>query len=1270
MGSRPVRVQPPPGAELAHVSERAALATRIEKQLRSYVPELLLRWPIGEAWQSLDGTLVSADISGFTALSERLAAKGREGVEELTELINNCFDGMIDNCLAEGGDVLKFGGDALLVFFAGDHHSQRACRAAVAMRRTVRTPRKTAEGRGVRLGVSIGIHSGDHTFFVVRNGHDELLVTGPGATATVNAEAAATAGEILLTAQTASRLPHSWLGAATPDGVLLKRIFSVPAVTPVTPKFRKPSEFIPPEQLDQIVAKAANEHRQISISFIEFAGTDALDPGELSNRLQTLATAVWDACHRNGVFWLSTDVYSDGGKFIVTSGAPVSRGGDEDRLLRAVRAIVDADPGLKLRAGINRGYVFAGDLGSERRRTYTTMGDATNLAARLMAKAGRGEIIASRPMVDWAASNIEYEALEPFMVKGKSMPIHAGRIGRVVGRRTDLDKIDTDLCGRADELALLLARADEALAGRGSVSVITGEPGIGKSRLVLEVIRQRPGLTLAYARCQPYDRLAAYSVMEPLLRALMQIDHNLLPEPAGRAMIGWLAERAPDLLPFAPLIAVAVGAEVSSTEESDAVAAEFRRTRTLQLLVTLIQRTVTTAVAVFVDDVNLADDATRELVQALIDAARETSLLVLATSVPDETLHSDPIRLNPLSEIDVARLLDVLLGERIVAPETVRAIVNRSAGNPLFIGELVRSLAEDPHAVMPASLEALVSSRVDALEPIDRQLLRQASVLGTEVNIGVLGQVLGDRLIRRQDRWERLSRFLEWASPGVVRFRYDTYWRVVYGGLSFSARRAAHRRVIEVLEFDLDSNDSTVMTLLAAHSDRAGDVDRTWRYALSAAQSAETKAMFGEASTLYEMAFQTVPAGTDKSVLVEMSERAADVFITAGKFDRADRSLRRATSLAVGPVTLARHWRKRGDMYEQWGDIGRAERAYRTARRQWAKVDWSIGLAERARLDVSEAALAFRRGQYVRVWSLASAALTQASLLEDWVVAARAGHLVDNVVVPIRWLGSSLQRLDVRRLYQLANDRVGEARHLNNLAVDLYFEGDWSSAASLYRECAQQCSVSGNVVDEATSLNNIAEILSDQGRFVDAEEMFRTANRIWQSVGFATGIALAEANLGRLATRTGEYEKAEKFLCSSLERFDRLEARGYVDEVEIRIFENQMAAGRDVDGTQVSALRDFQSRPGLEANVVASLHRVLAHSLWTAKQISEAATEIQKSIAVARLAEIPFELAQSLAIAVQLGFGSEADNIECAAIFDRLGVGNREWVGRTIRLNA
>ena len=1246
-------------AELWPMNGEAASTELIEEQLRPYVPELLLRWPGGVRYQTLVGTLVSADISGFTALSERLAVKGREGAEELTMLINDCFAGMIQECVVEGGDVLKFGGDAILVFFDGDQHVQRACRASIAMRRAIKRPRVTSDGRRVKLAVSIGVHAGEHTFYVVANGHQELIVSGPSASATVDAEGSAHAGEILLSSATAELLATSWLGETITNGVLLKRTFGSPSPTDVRPTHRHPTEFVPPEQVAQIVAEAANEHRQVTVSFLEFAGTDALKPDILWQRLQDLATSVWAACERFGVFWLATDAYHDGGKFVLAAGAPISHGGDEDRMLRAMRDIVDADPGLNLRAGVNRGFAFAGDLGSASRRVYTVMGDAMNLGARLMAKADRGEIVASRPMIDWAGSNIEYEPLEPFMVKGKSIPIHAGRIGRVLGRRSDLDRVDSELCGRSEELTLLLDRADAARAGVGSVSMITGEPGIGKSRLVLEVMRQRPDLTIVFARCQPYDRLAAYSVTEPLIRALMGIDAHADSVPAGEALLAWLGERAPDVVPFAPLIAVVVGAVVAPTPQTDAVAPEFRRTRTLQLLVSLIQRAVTTGVAVFVDDINLADDATRELVAALTEAAHDSALMVMATSVTDEQLHPDPIRLEALNEADVSKLVDALLGDRAVSPDVVRAVVARSDGNPLFVGELIRSLAEDPNAPMPASLEALVASKVDALEPVDRQLLRQASVLGTDVDIQVLGRAIGDQLIRRQDRWERLSRFLEWASPGVVRFRYDTYWRVVYSGLSFSARRTAHRRVIDVLESDLDPADNSVITLLAAHADRAGDAHRAWRYATAAAHNAFDVAMYSESARLFEIALESRSGCHDHGQLVDVYETAGDVFERAAMYERAADVHRKALSAASDDTSRGRLLRKMGEVSERVGDYSMAARRFAQARKAFTSTGWTASIDELAQLEAAVAGLAYRQGRYGDAWQSASAALSQATLIRQWRAAAKAALIIDNVRLNMKWHGVDVDAPDVLGLYTKANDRVGAARYMNNQAVDLYFEGDWDRAARLYRDAAAQCAISGDVVYEATALSNIAEMLSDQGRYDDAESLFRTANRTWQSVGFATGVALSEANLGRLATRTGQYEKATVLLSSSLERFVRMGARRYVDEVGVRLVENALASGETLTAQRVDDLLAVLARPDLEANCVASAHRALAAMFARLGDRTQAASHVNTSIECATAADIPFERAQSLALRADLSLGVDddaSDRSEANAIFDRLGV--------------
>jgi class 3 adenylate cyclase/tetratricopeptide (TPR) repeat protein len=1233
--------------------------------LAPYVPQLLLRWPNGVVHQTRHGSMVSADISGFTALSERLAAKGREGSEELTTIVNGCFTGMIDDCDRHGGDVLKFGGDALLVFFEGDRHAERACRAAHAMRRTIRTPRRTRDGRRVHLAVSIGVHSGDVDLFVVRSGHDELLVSGVGSTATVDAEAAANAGEILLTTAAAANLPPIWLGRPTADGVLLARVFGASRPAPRPPAFRRPEEFVAAEQAAQILAGAANEHRQVSVSFVEFAHTDAMPRDELAHRLQSLAATIDGACERFGVHFLSTDVYHDGGKFILTAGVPTSRGGDEDRMLRAVREVIDADPGLHLRAGVNRGYVFAGDLGAPGRRVYTTMGDAVNLAARLMAKAAAGEVVASRPIVDWASSEMEYEPLEPFMVKGKSAPIHAGRLGRVLGRRTDLDRTDTELCGRTDELGLLIDRVASARAGRGSVSVITGEPGIGKSRLALEVVRQSPDLTLAFTRCQPYDRLAPYSVVEPLLRAVLGIPADASPTDAGAQLLDRLEQHGPDAVAFAPLLAAAIGAAVAPSQEADAVVPAFRRTRTLQLLVELIQRAVVEPTIFYVDDVNLADDPSREVLQALIESIVDTPLVVVATSVPDETLHPHPVRLGPLTADDVSSLLDHLLGEQVVAPTIVRDVVARSAGNPLFLGELVRSLAEDPNAAMPDSLEALVSSRVDALEPADRQLLRHASVLGVEVDITLLGRATGDDLIRRQDRWERLSRFLEWAAPGVVRFRYDTYWRVVYGGLSFGARRAAHRRVIELIEEDLVASaaassstrteaeataDPVLIGRLAVHAERAGDRARTWTYANAAAANAAGRSLFGTAAQLYESALEARDAAP-RGEIADVAERAANALNLAGSFEAANRALVIGLRLRRHPPDRARLLRLRGEIAERSGNVEQASQCFRRARAIWRAEEFGAEIVEQARLKVAEAALAYRQSRYADAWDLASAALAQGNTVDEPSVAARAGLLINNLVFHIKLRGHDLHGLDLAELYRRAGDRLGEAVYLNNRAVDLYYEGDWVTAAALYREAAEIFVTTGDLVSEAMALNNIAEILSDQGRLADAESMFRDAGRTWRSVGFVTGIALVEANLGRLATRLGDYEQADVLLGSSSDRFVAIGAQSFVHEVELRRIENDVRGGRELDRECLARYVDLARTADLDANLVVYVERLIAAVDAEEGRRGAARDAHDRGIAAARRAGLEFDLALAL-----VDRGDPSDLSEARSILDRLGV--------------
>src|SRR5262245_11263412 len=162
-------------------------------------------------------------MSGFTSLSERLVRWGRLGVEELTDALNRAFGAMLDLAYARGGELLKFGGDALLLLFEGDQHASQACAAAVELRTALRdaTRMQTSVGR-VALRMSVGVHSGEVHAFRVGASHLELVVTGPAASLTKTLEDAAGPGEIVVSSATRARLPNDAAITSRGSGWLLR----------------------------------------------------------------------------------------------------------------------------------------------------------------------------------------------------------------------------------------------------------------------------------------------------------------------------------------------------------------------------------------------------------------------------------------------------------------------------------------------------------------------------------------------------------------------------------------------------------------------------------------------------------------------------------------------------------------------------------------------------------------------------------------------------------------------------------------------------------------------------------------------------------------------------------------------------------------------------------------------------------------------------------------------------------------------------------------
>ena len=259
-------------------------------------------------------------------------------------------------------------------------------------------------------------------------------------------------------------------------------------------------------------------------------------------RIDTLAAAVATACETYGLTWLESDIDVNALKLYLTGGAPSSSGQDEEGMVRALKDIVGTDVGLPLRAGVNRGHVFTGDIGNASRRTYAVMGDAVNLAARLTARAQPGEILATTDVLDRARTIYATEK-EPLLVKGKERAVTAHHVGEPVGTRGGGRAEATPIVGRAQELELLQAAINAARMRQLQVVELIGEPGIGKSRLVHELRTLALGFTQLNAAAEQYASSTPFYAWRNLLRQLAGITPDGTRDQAGALLSPFVARR-------------------------------------------------------------------------------------------------------------------------------------------------------------------------------------------------------------------------------------------------------------------------------------------------------------------------------------------------------------------------------------------------------------------------------------------------------------------------------------------------------------------------------------------------------------------------------------------------------------------------------------------------------------------------------------------------------------------------------------------------------
>jgi class 3 adenylate cyclase/tetratricopeptide (TPR) repeat protein len=618
------------------------------------------------------------------------------------------------------------------------------------------------------------------------------------------------------------------------------------------------------------------ERRQLTVMFADMVGSTALsqgmDPEELREVIRSFQDAAAGAVARFDGY--VAKFMGDG--LLAYFGWPQAHEDDAERAVRAGLALVEVAGQLKhpqqVRVGIATGLVVVGDvLGAGGAREEAAIGETLNLAARLQGEAPPGGVLVAPETRALLGGLFELEALGPRALKGLSAPVETWRVVREVAADSRFEASRalslTRLVGREQELALVLARWEQAKAGEGQVVLLRAEPGIGKSRIVAELrqrVDQEAIASLRY-QCSPHHISSAlYPIIQQIGRAA-RIEPN---DPAHdkRCKLADLAHRSGIESPGSvALLSALLSVPPGAVHPAPRMTPQEQKVATLSLLVDwLAGLAATDPVLVIVEDLHWADPTTRELFDLIVGRIERLPVLLVVTFRPEIEApwqgrgHATMVTLNRLGRRQVEALIAEVAQGRSLPAVAVEQIVAKADGVPLFVEELTKTILESGllkttgdrleltgpllSLAVPSSLQASLVSRLDRLAPI-REVAQIGAALGREFDFELLAAVAPhspDELAEALTQLHRAELIFPRGNPPrtVWAFKHALIQDAAYETMLRSARVQLHSRIAQVLKGSFPALVELEPEVYARHLTEAG----VWRDAINAWQVAARRA--------------------------------------------------------------------------------------------------------------------------------------------------------------------------------------------------------------------------------------------------------------------------------------------------------------------------------------------------------------------------------------------------------------------------------------------
>jgi class 3 adenylate cyclase/tetratricopeptide (TPR) repeat protein len=689
------------------------------------------------------------------------------------------------------------------------------------------------------------------------------------------------------------------------------------------------------------------ERKHVTVLFADLKGSLELlgdrDPEEARGILDPILQHMMEAVHRfEGTV---NQVMGDG--IMALFGAPLAH---EDHAVRACYAALRMQEAVKrygetvrrqegvlpqIRIGLNSGEVVVRSIASDLRIDYTAVGETTHLAARVEQAASPGSVLITAATLQLAEGYVQVASLGPVRVKGRSSPVEVYELvgGGTVRSRFQVlaERGLAKFVGRFAELEVLTRTFEHSVFGRGQVVAILGEAGVGKSRLIWEFSHSRRS-----ARCliletasASYGKTASYGAITELLRGYFQIDAGEDQWKVRERVVGKLRSLDPALeWCLTPLLAL-LGVPGEDQDWKDLEPAE-RRQRTLAAVTDLLLReSRVQPVLVLVEDLHWIDAETQTVLDHLVEHLADARVLLVVSYRPEyedawrDGSHYTLLRVDPLTPASARQLLSALLGDDASLDQLKQLLIERTEGNPLFLEESVRTLAEtralagdagayrltEPMQAIqvPASIQAVLAARIDRLPSEEKRLLQAAAVIGHDVAFALLQGVAEEPEsdVRLGVAHLQTAGFLQETSlfPDLeYRFRHTLAHEVAYATLLQQRRRQLHGRVVHVLESLHADRLVEHVEQLAYHALRGELWDKAITYLREAAGRAAMRSAYRESMAYFEDALRALAHLPDsaqtrtQAIDVRLDSRV--VLAPLGRYDRILHYMQEAEVLA------------------------------------------------------------------------------------------------------------------------------------------------------------------------------------------------------------------------------------------------------------------------------------------------------------------------------------------------------------------------------------